>query len=292
MNAPYWYLASYPKSGNTWCRIFICELLNLIEENNNKFFSKNDLKLNNDISTGEIISNRYWIDDQLGFDSSDLDFEEIDKLRGNIIQNNSIYYEGFRYFKVHDSFFTKSNNKQPIVNCKNCSGVVYILRNPLDVAVSMSYFFKWEIDYCVNFLLDDNAALCSSRKRQTMQVRQFLGNWAHHVNSWTNQKRVPVLVIRYEDLLENPFLNFNKLVKFLNIKTNETIIRRAIDNSSFKKLQKKENLEGGFTEKPYKCKNFFRSGKSGEGIEKLNRYQIDELIKKFSKTLKKYNYLN
>ena len=162
MNEPYWYLASYPKSGNTWCRIFICELLNILEFKRNDNEKKiNQLRLNNDFNTGEIISSRYWIDDQLGFDSSFLDSEEIDRFRANIIQNNSIFYEGLRYFKVHDAFYTGSNNQTPIINCKNCSGIVYILRNPMDIAISMSYFFDWENYESVDFLLNDNAALCA-----------------------------------------------------------------------------------------------------------------------------------
>ena len=71
---PYWYLASYPKSGNTWCRIFLSDLHSLISKNKN--INKDyELNLKNDLLTGEIISSRSWLDDQFGFDSSDLDFD-------------------------------------------------------------------------------------------------------------------------------------------------------------------------------------------------------------------------
>ena len=73
----YWYLASYPKSGNTWCRVFITELMRLAGDNPGE-----ELNLNQDIETGAIASSRLWLDDQLGINSCDLSFSELDPLRG------------------------------------------------------------------------------------------------------------------------------------------------------------------------------------------------------------------
>lgn len=288
---PYWYLASYPKSGNTWCRIFLSDLQSLISKNKN--INKDyELNLKNDLLTGEIISSRSWLDDQFGFDSSDLDFEELDNLRGEITHNKSIYYEGSRYYKVHDSFYTYSNNKKTIVNYKNCSGVVYLIRNPFDLAISLSNFYKKPINECVDLLINEEASLCASDKHCGDQVRQYLGDWGSHVNSWINQGKIPKLIIKYEDLLENPFLHFKSLIKFLRIEAEDDLITEAISNSEFEKLQKKESFEGGFLEKPDHCDKFFRSGKAGEGLKKLNDMQIEKIVKKFSVTLKKFNYLD
>ena len=57
-------------------------------------------------------------------------------------------------------------------------------------------------------------------------------------------------------------------------------------------MQLKEKIEGGFNEKPEKCQKFFRSGKSGEGLQKLNKIQIDLITKRFSKTLTNFEYIN
>ena len=59
-NHSYWYLASYPKSGNTWCRVFIAELMRLAGDNPGE-----QINLNQDIETGAIASSRLWLDDQL-----------------------------------------------------------------------------------------------------------------------------------------------------------------------------------------------------------------------------------
>jgi len=288
---PYWFLVSYPKSGNTWCRIFLSDLHNLIAVNKG-LIKEYELNLKTDLRTGEIISKRNWLDDQLGFDSSDLDFNELDNLRGKIEYNKTLYSEYRRYYKVHDSFYTYSNNQKSIVNYKNCSGIVYLIRNPFDITISLSNFFNWSIDECIDFITDEKASLCNYEKKCDEQVRQFLGDWDYHVNSWINQNKIPKLIIKYEDLLENPFFHFKSLVKFLNIQVKDNLINQAISNSEFKNLQNKEKSEGGFLETTEYSSQFFRLGKSGEGIKKLNDAQIERIVKKFSQTLKNFDYLN
>lgn len=111
MNAAeqYWYLASYPKSGNTWCRVFITELRRLAGLDEADATGANqtkepELRLNQDLNTGSIVSSRHWLDDQLGIDSSDLRWEEIEPLRGRVGHQPVLYTESLRYHKVHDAF--------------------------------------------------------------------------------------------------------------------------------------------------------------------------------------------
>ena len=153
-NHRYWYLASYPKSGNTWCRVFITELLRLAGDD-----SGAELNLNQDIETGAIASSRLWLDDQLGVNSSDLSFSELDPLRGRAGASAWLFAEGERFHKVHDAFQSPDSRGRPVVSTAGCSGVVYILRHPEDVAVSLSHFFSWPLERCVDHLLDPNAAL-------------------------------------------------------------------------------------------------------------------------------------
>ena len=87
----YWYLASYPKSGNTWCRVFITELLRLAGDDPGE-----ELNLNQDIETGAIASSRLWLDDQLGVNSCDLSFSELEPLRGRAGASAWLFAEGER----------------------------------------------------------------------------------------------------------------------------------------------------------------------------------------------------
>ena len=110
INEPYWYLASYPKSGNTWCRAFITELLRL--KNNNK---TNTLDLNN-LNTGTILSSSDWIEEQIGIDINNLNYTEIDNYRSQLVLQDQIFKNSKRYFKVHDSFFIKETNLNGLKN--------------------------------------------------------------------------------------------------------------------------------------------------------------------------------
>lgn len=293
---PYWYLASYPKSGNTWCRVFIAELRRLAgleREGDTKATEakEQELRLNRDVVTGSIVSSRYWLDDQLGIDTSDLRVDELERVRGRVGYQLALYSESIRYHKVHDAFFTPSSG-QPVVCTEGCGGVVYVMRHPADVAVSMSHFFGWDLERSVAFLLNKEASMGQSNKGGGNQVRQYLGRWDNHVASWCKQTLLPVLILRYEDLLVDPEVHFQRLASFVGLPDKPELIAEAVDNTSFEKLRAKEETEGGFHERPSGCERFFRSGKSGEGRKRLNQEQFQLLETSFSATLENYGYLS
>ena len=131
---PYWYLASYPKSGNTWCRVFITELRHLAgldraEATAAAEQKEQERRLNRDLATGSIVSSRHWLDDQLGIDSSDLCWAEQDKLRGRVGHQRSLDSECLRDHKVHDALAPDSAGRPVVpVECRcwrlwgECSG--------------------------------------------------------------------------------------------------------------------------------------------------------------------------
>ena len=292
---PFFYLASYPKSGNTWCRVFITELRRLAgldgaEATAAAAAQERELRLNHNLATGSIVSSRHWLDDQLGIDSADLRPEEIDKLRGQVGHQLALYSESLRYHKVHDAFVSPDSGGRPVVPTEGCRGAVVVIRDPADVAVSLSHFFSWPLERCVDFLLDDEAALCRSRKRGGQQVRQFMGSWANHLRSWTDQDAIPVLVLRYEDLLMAPEREFQRLAAFLELPADCNLIVAAAFNTRFDKLRAKEDEEGGFQERPSGCERFFRSGRSGEGREQLSADQLERLQAAFTPTLAAHGY--
>jgi len=292
---PYWYLASYPKSGNTWCRVFITELrrlagLDSADATASAQQEEQALRLNRDLATGSFVSSRHWLDDQLGIDSSDLCWAELDKVRGRVGHQRALYAECLRYHKVHDAFTSPDSAGRPVVPTEGCRGAVVMIRHPADVAVSLSHFFSWELERCVAFLLNEEAALCRSSTRGGHQVRQFMGTWANHVNSWVDQQQIPVLLLRYEDLLAQPELHFGFLAGFLDLPTEPELIRQTVANTRFEKLRAKEEEEGGFHERPDGCERFFRSGRSGEGQEQLNADQLAQLEDAFSSTFQQFGY--
>ena len=281
----YWYLASYPKSGNTWCRVFLTELMRLAGDNPGE-----ELNLNQDIETGAIASSRLWLDDQLGVNSCDLSFSELDPLRGGAGASAWLFAEGKRFHKVHDAFQSPDSRGRPVVSTAGCSGVVYILRHPEDVAVSLSHFYSWPLDRCVASLLDPNAALVQGERFGGRQVRQYMGRWDQHVSSWCDQNQLPVLIMRYEDMLAQGLETFTKLAIFLGLPNDENLILQALENTSIDRLKKLEDDVGGFVEKPAKCERFFRSGRTGEGAERLTLDQRIRLAKGLSDAMTRFDY--
>ena len=281
----YWYLASYPKSGNTWCRVFISELLRLAGDDPGV-----ELNLNQDIQTGHIASSRLWLDDQLGVNSCDLSFSELDPLRGRAGASAWLFAEGERFHKVHDAFQSPDSRGRPVVSTAGCSGVVYILRHPEDVAVSLSHFLSWPLERCVDHLLDSSAALVPGERFGGHQVRQHMGRWDQHVCSWADQTQLPVLIMRYEDMLAKGLETFGNLVEFLGLPAETRLIQQVLDNTSIDRLKKLEEDVDGFAEKPAGCERFFRSGRTGEGAEQLTIEQRQRLAKGLSGVMKRFQY--
>ena len=119
----YFFLASYPRSGNTWCRIFIAQILKFTKSKTGSVCDNTQtFNLNEDLQTGAIMSNKDWIDDQIGINSCYLHHWELDKIRGNISQKLKIFSNSPRFHKVHDAFKTHYSNGKPIVPIEGCMG--------------------------------------------------------------------------------------------------------------------------------------------------------------------------
>jgi len=278
-NRKIYWLASYPKSGNTWFRIFLANYL-----------SGSDKPISiNDVSTGAIASSRVMFDNISALTATDLTHDEVDLLRPDIYRELNAEIEEYGYHKVHDAYTLNANNK-PLFPADVSKGVVYFIRNPFDVAISYANHSSISIDKAINALNNGEHKLSKSEKRVATQIRQKLLTWSEHVNSWTIQKEIPVLVLRYEDMLENTFKVFKNAAEFINLEIDDDRIKKAIEFSSFKELKKQES-EVGFKEKPYKTKSFFKTGKAGVWKETLTEEQIEKIINNNKDVMKKYNYL-
>ncbi len=203
MGGIYW-LASYPKSGNTWFRAF---LRNLLEDGD----APVDI---NDLSTGSIASARGWLDEVLGFDTADLSPDEVERLRPQVYRW-ALKDEEIGYHKIHDAY-TLTQDGEPVVSRAGTLGALYILRNPLDVAPSAANHWHCNLEQAVENLCNPKMALCRTRKALPPQVRQRMGTWADHVLSWVDAPHLKVEVIRYEDMLQSPLETFTRAVRFLD----------------------------------------------------------------------------
>ena len=196
------WLASYPKSGNTWLRIL---LSNYNKEDDNAI----DI---NEIDSSIISSSRSIFDSYSPFLASDLTDDEVDNLRASVYNQISKDNEEIVFIKTHDAF-TQNTNGENIFPTSATKGVIHIVRNPLDVASSYAHHSNISIDKSVK-TLNTQQTLSANPKLLNAQLRQKLLSWSDHYLSWKNAK-VPYLLIKYEDLLADTEEEFRRVIIFL-----------------------------------------------------------------------------
>ena len=271
------WLASYPKSGNTWLRIFL--------EN---FRSASDQPASiNDLSLSNIASSRMLFDRFSGVSSSDLTEDEIDRFRPHVYRLLSKETSDDILLKVHDGW--RLNSFQDELFPKEITkAVVYIIRNPLDVLVSNAYHNSTDYHSSAR-KMNDNHKLCNKNDCLYNQLKQELFSWSDHVISWVDQSKLPVITIRYEDLIYNPVPTFSNVIRFFNWNFNKKKVQQAIEHSEISKLQRQEQ-EVGFREKPLSAGSFFRAGKTGSWKDKIENELVHQVYKNHQKVMDRFGY--
>jgi hypothetical protein len=278
MGGIYW-IASYPKSGNTWFRTFLHNLQS----------GSNEPVDINALSTGAIASARGWIDNVLGFESSDLTHEEIDRLRPAVYRW-SLENEAIEYHKIHDSYQIGPDD-EPLVSTDATLGALYLVRNPLDVAPSFANHNHTTIDAAIKAMADPAMVFAGSRTRAHRQLRQVLGNWSDHVASWVDAAALECHVLRYEDMHASPLGSFTAAARFLGLPHSPEQIAQAVGFSAFDILAQQE-AEKGFRERPSRTERFFLQGKAGGWREKLSTEQISRIIGDHGPMMRRFGYLD
>lgn len=279
MGKIYW-LASYPKSGNTWMRVLLTNYLRHAE-------GPADI---NSLDGGPIASARQAFDDYVGIEASDLTADEIERYRPLVYEQMSDHAEGPIFLKVHDAF-TYTADGRPLISKAATAGVIYLLRNPLDVAVSFSHHSATTIDRVIREMADPGFAFVDNPQRLHNQLRQRLLTWGGHVASWVDESGLRLHLVRYEDLRTNPIAVFTGVVRFCGLDDDADRIARAVEFSRFERVQQQE-AEHGFAEKTAKAASFFRKGKSGSWRETLRPDLAAKLIADHREAMRRFGYLN
>ena len=274
------WLASYPKSGNTWFRIFLSNL----------FSSKDEPADINDLQDTTIASNRQLFDDTTGLSSADLTMPEIEKLRPFVYESIAERAENPVFLKIHDAFIFTSEGI-PLVSENASQKAIYFIRNPLDIAVSFAHHLNVSFEKSVDIMCNEEYAFCNRTDRLHNQLEQRLFSWSSHVKSWIKQSIIPIKVFRYEDMLSDTLNIFTEAVKFAGLDFSNEAIQKAIKHSEFNELQKQE-IDKGFKEKAPVSELFFRKGRSGTWKNELPENCVKKIITIHSEIMWKYNYLD
>ena len=281
------WLASYPKSGNTWLRAFITSLI-YKEEN------MNALDKLRQIHAYPLSKDFYNLLD---------DFENFDEISKNWEKSQSILNldKKIKFLKTHHILCSINNNF--FTSYKNSIGVIYIVRDPRNVITSLKHHYSFKsYDDALEFMLDKNRFSGKMGKKNTYtretEFPTYISNWSNHYTAWKNFKK-NYLLIRYEDLIKNPDNKFDEIGKFLSkllqFKIDKKNIEKAILNSSFKNLKQSEE-KFGFDEAPpdqitNEKKKFFNLGPDNDWETHLPNNIRKEIEINFMKEMKELNYL-
>ena len=232
------WLASYPKSGNTWVRSFIVSLL----------YSKEGKANLKDISKIK----QYPL--RLHFKTLTNNIDDLQQLYKNWIPSQKIINldNKIKFLKTHHIMC--NFGKYSFTNYENTFGVVHIVRDPRNIITSLlSYFSKKDYNEAKKFIFDENKIIGFTHdlNRQNdlrdNNIITLISSWKTHFNSWKNFKK-NYLLIKYENLIQNPDLEFDKIRYYLKNKLNLSFsdekFKNAINSNSFSNLKKLEKTKG------------------------------------------------
>ena len=268
------WLASYPKSGNTWLRIFIENLF----RNTSAPAKINDLAVvrHNDNSTK-------LYERCVGHNISNMNDSQLHQYRGAVQSYLGTTNETV-FVKTHSAL--QNYEGKPLIYLEHTVGAVYLLRNPFDMIVSFSDHYRISYDDAIEAIASPSHRVNTSQQG----IFQILGGWTNHYKSWFGVENFDPLFIRYEDMVRSPLKTFGRFSKFLGLPKNPERLKRAIRNSSFAEVSKQETMNG-FSERSRPDQKSFRAGKVGGYRDILSQSQISRIIDVHGELLLEKGYI-
>ena len=276
------WLASYPKSGNTWVRHFLASLI--YSDQGKTGFDK----------LGYIL--QYPKKDQ--FEDLVNDVGDFNEIKQNWIKSQNIINSDnkVKIFKTHHVLC--SLDKHNFTNEKNTLGAIYIVRDPRNVISSILYHFNLSsTEEALDFIQEEKKFIGNVKNKVNYPLHTLIGSWKTNYNSWKTINK-NFLLIKYEDLILNPNTEFKKIADYianiLNLKFSKEQIKKSINESSFENLKNLEE-KNGFIESvnnlENKKKNFFNLGPKNNWENILNEKYVDKIVASFSNEMKELGYI-
>ena len=266
------WLASFPKSGNTWVRTFLAN-----------YFLGKDRKIGiNELREFTLSDARFDFYQKAanGAYPADIDLQNYMKIRSKALQLIAGARQGTHFVKTHQVI--EMVDGIPLIPPALTAAAVYIMRNPFDVAPSFSRHTGADLDSTIEMMTSAKNIVTSPQG-----LYEILGRWDQHVDLWTTVPGLPMVVLRYEDLLTDPRKGFGSILDFLQVKIDPVHLRKTIKATSFDALRKQEDT-AGFIERPPTMEKFFHAGKSGGWREALTERQVAVLHEAFAPALEKW----
>ena len=279
------WIASYPKSGNTWLRA----LLSSYYFSTDGLFNQKFLKMIDQFPLKSYFED-FDYDPTITTDTSKFWIKAQEKI------NND---KKFKFLKTHNILGSINNNN--FTNIKNTIGAIYVVRDPRNIITSLQNHYEISKDEALNFMLNKNKFIYDYYKENDYSDFQFISSWEKNYKSWIKNKDFPIKLIKYEDLIDQTFYIVKDLINFINKTCNldrnfdKSKAQNAIETTSFEKLKKIENNHG-FSES-IKSKNrdknkvpFFHLGPNNNWQKIFDPSFANKLNTIFKETLEELRY--
>lgn len=265
------WLASYPKSGNTWMRSLLANYFmppgQAPDINNLRRFTTADVRQD-------------FFDKANGGPFSSPNVADWLRVRPKALALIAGSKPGTHFVKTHCQAVRYEG--QDLIPPQLTAGAIYMLRNPFDLAPSFARHQSADIDTAIERMCNPDAMMGTDTG-----IRDALGRWDDHIRSWVEAPGLPRHVVRYEDMLTQAPKTVRGLLKFLSVEPNSAKLAKAIKATSFKNLKKQEE-ELGFTERPDGMKTFFAKGQAGVWRDELTAEQVARIREEFLPTLENW----
>jgi len=273
------HLASYPKSGNTWVRALFAG-----------YFGDREFDLDA-LSELDTTGGLRTLDDLLGVDPHLLQPDELQALQpaaAHLLHAELASHDGPVFQKLHSANVETAHGERlfPAGTCR----VLYIVRNPLDVAASWAPFFGLSLDKAVDQLADPEIILNRRRAAHTAVVPEPLLSWSGHVRSWLDTPGLDLHVLRYEDLRAAPEAAFADALAFVGETAAPDRVAAAVEAARFDRLQAHETEEGFVELPPIARTPFFRRGRAGGWRDELSAAQARRVVEAHAETMRRLGY--
>jgi hypothetical protein len=273
------WLASYPRSGNTWTRNFLHNLFRVLD---GKDLVAQDINALGEYTLWDVAGRRF--EQLLGKPLDAASRSEIAATRVKVQQQIADEAAAAVFVKTHNALVLDRGH--PTINMSATSGAIYIVRNPLDVVISFAHHFGVDLDTAIDKMgrrgletdITEHAAY------------EVYGSWSENVMSWTRKPHRAIYVMRYEDMLQRPLETFRRLCRHLLLDPSDIQLTCAIELSSFDRAKMQE-AQKGYRERPNKSKAFFRAGHAGQWRQELSQQQIYRIIADNRQQMARFGYV-
>jgi hypothetical protein len=279
------WIASYPKSGNTWLRA----LLSSYYYSDDGFFNQKLLEKIGQFPE-KIHFTNFNYNPKVVIDTSKF------WIKAQEIINKD---KKLKFFKTHNVLGAINGNK--FTNVKNTIGCIYIVRDPRNVITSLQNHYEMNVDDALQFMMSEKKFIHDYHKENDYSDFQLISSWEKNYKSWFDQSSFPVKIIKYEDLHNETFNVFKNLIKFIDKTTNnkndfdKKKAKNSVQSSSFDKLRNIEKtdgfLESVFSKNDSKKIPFFHLGPKNDWKKILDEKYQKKLNSIFNSHLKELNYI-